>query len=219
MIFFFADNHYNSFPGREIYKQLKSDYDFNFYEDDWSAMEEKDFADKCSLLVLNMIGDTCDIPHPSALVEKQIRKYAENGGNFLLLHGSSAAFWEWDWWRKIVGFRWVRPNDPDGVVPSTHPKKAYTIEVSKCQHELCKKLKTIELPDDEIYTELEQTCPATILMQTTIEEGTFPQAYECTTKWGGRILGYLPGHKVEVTSSPEFIHNIKVLLDSLITSV
>ena len=215
MIFFFADNHYNSFPGREIYKQLKTDYDLNFHEDDWSAMEAEDFADKCDLLILNMIGDTCDVAHPSALAEKQILKYAENGGSFLLLHGSSAAFWQWDWWREIVGFRWVRPNDPDGVAPSTHPKKPYKIEVSKCQHELCKKLKTIELPEDEIYTELEQTCPATILMQTTIEEGTFPQAYECTTPWGGTILGYLPGHNVEVTSSPEFIYNIKVLLDSL----
>jgi len=218
MIFFFADNHYNSFPGREINKQLKADHNINFHEDDWSAMEAEDFADKCTLLVLNMIGDTCDIPHPSKLAEKQILKYAEKGGGFLLLHGSSAAFCQWDWWREIVGFRWVRPNDPDGVAPSTHPKKPYTIEVSKCQHELCKKLKTIDLAEDEIYTELEQTCPATILMQTTIEEGTFPQAYECTTPWGGTILGYLPGHNVEVTSSLEFIYNIKVLLDSLISS-
>ena len=216
MIFFFADNHYNKFPGREIYRQLENDYKFNFYEDDWSPMAAEDFADKCDLLVLNMIGDTCNIAHPSAAAEKQIRKYAEKGGNFLLLHGSSAAFWQWGWWREIVGFRWVRPNDPDSVPSSTHPKKPYKVEVSKCRHELCGKLRTIEFPEDEIYTELEQTCPATILMQTGIEEGTFPQAYECATPWGGRILGYLPGHEPEVTSSPEFIFNIRVLLDSLL---
>jgi hypothetical protein len=216
MIYFFADNHYDSFPGREINKQLQNDYKICYYEDDWSAMETNDFADKCSLLILNMIGTTCNLPHPSAAAEKQIRKYAEKGGNFLLLHGSSAAFWQWGWWRKIVGFRWVRPNDPDNVPKSTHPKKPYKVEVSKCRHPLCKKLKDISLPEDEIYTELEQTCPATILMQTTIEEGTFPQCYECLTPWNGKILGYLPGHFKEVTSSPEFIYNIKVLLDDLI---
>ena len=36
----------------------------------------------------------------------------------LLLHGSSAAFWHWDWWRRIVGYRWVRGNDPDGIPAS-----------------------------------------------------------------------------------------------------
>jgi hypothetical protein len=213
MIFFFADNHYDSFPGRHIYEQLKADYDISFYEDDWSVMENDDFSDKCDLLILNMIGETCDVPHPSEAAEKQIRKYAENGGSFLLLHGSSAAFWKWAWWREIVGFRWVRPNDPDNAAKSTHPVKPYRVEVAKCRHELCSKLESIDLPADEIYTELEQTCPVSVLMQTKIEEGTFPQCYECATSWGGRIIGYLPGHKVEVTSSPEFICNIKVLLD------
>lgn len=218
MLYFFADNHYDKHPGLQMHKRLRFPEPCSFHEDDWSAMEAPNFAQSCSLLILNMIGDTCDVPHPNEQAERQIRAYAEKGGSFLLLHGSSAAFWKWDWWRPIVGLRWVRPHDPDGVAASTHPVRPYQLQVSKCRHPLCRKLKPVSFPVDEIYTELEQTCPVAVLMQTTTDEGTFPQCWECTTPWGGKILGLLPGHNAEAFDAPGFMDNVMTLYQELRTS-
>ena len=133
----------------------------------------------------------------------------------LLLHGSSAAFWEWDWWRRLPGERWVRPNDPDGVEASTHPRKPYTVRISKTRHELASKLSAMELPEDEIYTNLENTCPCMRLMETHIEEGTFVQCCEAVSPWGGKVLSFIPGHDPAVTSNPVLIRNIATIMDYL----
>ncbi|MEI6424908.1 MAG: hypothetical protein WCP55_22035, partial [Lentisphaerota bacterium] len=126
MIIFAADNHYDVHPGKNIYAGLKSNYkDMVFSEDDWSVFVKNDLKNKCNLLVLNMIAGTCNIEPPNQEAESSVRAYCEKGGNILLIHGSSAAFWQWDWWRSIVGYRWVRGNDPDGVAPSTHPTRPY----------------------------------------------------------------------------------------------
>ena len=133
-----------------------------------------------------------------------------------MLHGSSAAFWQWEWWRNIVGFRWVRPNDPDGVEHSTHPNKPYRLTVSKTRHVLTKSLEEIELPADEIYINMEQVCPAMILMETHIEEGTFPQCTEAVSPWGGKLVNFIPGHAPEVTSNPKLIRNVETIIDYLL---
>ncbi len=217
MILFVADDHFNTSPGKMIYGEIKDNYDdIRFYENDWSGFVENDLAGDCDLLILNMIADTCGNPLPGPEAEEQIKKYCKKGGSMLFLHGSSAAFWHWDWWRKIVGFRWVRPNDPDGVDPSTHPKKPFKVTVSKSSHPLCAKLRDLDLPEDEIYINQQQTCPASILMETHIEEGTFPQCYECATPWGGKIIAFIPGHKPEVTTNPDLIYDVKVLIDYLL---
>lgn len=216
MIYFFADVHYNARPGAALHDLIKDAYPISFHEDRWEALEDPAFPEKCSLLILNMISGSCNIPAPSAAAEANVRKYVEQGGSLLLLHVGSAAFWHCDWWRPLVGHRWVRGEDADGFAASVHPVRPYRVEVAKCRHPLCRKLKPMDLPTDEIFIQLEQTCPTTVLMTTTTDEGTFPMAYECHTPFGGRVLGFIPGHNPEVVRLPVMVGNIRVLIDDLI---
>ena len=218
MIYFFADDHYGVHPGKVIFENLpeKLKGNIRFVENDWTLLESGDWLADCDLLVLNMIGTTCKLPHPGEGAERAVRSYCERGGNALLLHGSSAAFWEWDWWRKIVGYRWVRGNDPDGVPASTHPTKPYSLRLAKARHPLMKQLAAFDLPADEIYTELEQVSPSMVLMDTMIEEGVFPQCTETLTPWGGKFIGFLPGHAPAVTSNPALIRTVAVLIGYLL---
>jgi hypothetical protein len=213
MIYFFADNHYDAHPGAAIHDELKPSLEMSFFEDDLSALSSPNFANECELLILNLIGGTCGTQLANAEAEKSVRAYLENGRPLLLLHGASAAFWHWDWWRELVGFRWVRSNDPDGVAASSHPTRPYRLEVAKSRHPLCKLLQPIDIPEDEIYINLEQTCPVTILMSTTTEEGTFPQCHENQTPWGGKVIGFLPGHRPTVTRHPDVLRNVKALIE------
>ena len=214
---FFADDHYGVHPGKVIYENLPERLrnDIRFFENDWDVLEHSPWNEDCGLLILNMIGGTCNQPHPGPDAEKRVRAYLERGGSILLLHGSSAAFWQWDWWRDLPGERWVRPNDPDGVASSTHPRRPYKVSVSKARHVLTSRLKEMELPEDEIYINLENTCPCMRLMETHIEEGTFVQCCEAATPWGGKLVSFIPGHKPEVTSDPTLIENIATLLEYL----
>ena len=217
MIYFFADNHYDSHPGKNIFENLPADLKnkIKFFEDDWSELESSNWQDNCELMILNLIGDTCNIPHPNSNAEEKVKKYLQAGGHMLLLHGSSAAFWQWPWWREIVGFRWVRPNDPDQIPASTHPVKPYSLRICKVRHELANKLTPLDLPSDEIYTELEQVSPALILMDTAITEGVYPQCLENFTPWGGKFVHFIPGHNAEVTTSNKFIDNIVAIINYL----
>ncbi len=218
MIYFFADNHYGFYPGKVIFEHLPENIRSNtaFFCDDWDALENSDWHRKCGLLILNMIGGTCGQPHPGAEAEKRVRAYLEQGGNVLMLHGSSAAFWQWDWWRPLAGARWVRPGDPDGAVPSTHPRKPYRVTRAKTRHPLAAVLRELDLPEDEIYTELENTCPCMTIMETRIEEGTFVQCCEAVSPWGGRLVSFIPGHEQAVTSNPDVIADITAIIDYLL---
>ena len=122
MIYFFADDHYNTHAGKNIFQHLSGDLKERtvFFENDFTLLEEGSWEKTCELLVLHLIGGTCSLPHPGPGAEKAVKNYCDRGGHLLLLHGSSAAFWQWEWWRSITGIRWVRPNDPDGVERSTH---------------------------------------------------------------------------------------------------
>ena len=213
MLFFFADNHYGVNPGRGIYSALPEELRrrITFAEDDWTLLESGDWVEKCELLILDMIGDTCGVEHPGSGAEEKVRRYLEQGGNVLLLHGSSAAFWKWEWWRKIVGLRWVRPGDPDGVAPSVHPAKPFVVRPCKVRHPLMASLRELSLPADEIYISLEQVSPVTVLMETQIEEGVFPQCFENITPWGGRFCHFLPGHAPEVTGNPQVAATVSAL--------
>jgi len=217
MIYFFADDHYSVSPGKIICKNfpdevLKKTF---FSENDWTKLESGDWIGDCELLILHMIGATCGQPHPGHNAETAVKKWCENGGSILLLHGSSAAFWQWQWWRKIVGFRWVRPGDPDRVNPSKHPVKPYFVRLCKTGHALTKTLKPLSLPMDEIYTELEQVSPCTILMDTKIEDDVYPQCFETISPWGGKIVSFLPGHDPQTTSLPEVNENILAIVQYL----
>lgn len=218
MIYFFADNHYGAHPGKLIYSNLSAALkkEIIFKEDDWSLLESGEWVDSCDLLILNMIGGTCDIAHPGNGAQKAVRKYCERGGNILLLHGSSAAFWQWKWWREIVGLRWVRPGDPDKQETSTHPHAPCKVELIKSRHKLIKKLKAFELPEDEIYTELEETAPVMNLMAVHMNDSTYVQCCETITPWKGLIVSFIPGHKYECTTNPDLIYNVKVLIKYLL---
>lgn len=217
MMLFVADDHYNSFPGRNTYEMIAADYPaMKFVENDWSCFASADLAAECDLLILNMIADTCGLAIPDEKAAEAVKRYCETGKPLLLLHGGSSAFWPYDWFRESSGLRWVRGNDPDGFEASFHPHEPYCVTVSKCRHPLAKKLVPMDLPQDEIYTGLEQTRPFTILMETKISSGTFPQCTESFTRWGGRVINFLPGHLPVVTRHPAFVANVKTLINDLL---
>ena len=218
MIYFFADDHYQSHPGRNIFEHLpeKLRCRMQFFENDWQLLESGSWLADCDLLILNMIGTTCNQPHPGISAENAVRTWYEKGGDILLLHGSSAAFWQWEWWRNAVGFRWVRPGDPDEVERSVHPVRTFTTTVAKTRHPLIGKLQEFTLENDEIYIRCEQTLPMTVLMETNTDEGIYPQCVECINPYGGKQIIFLPGHRVESFENAGFIANNIALIEYLL---
>lgn len=218
MIIFAADNHYDAHPGAALSRGLMPRFDHRFMEDEWGGLADASLMSSCSLLILNLIAGTGSAPMPGSGEEQQVKAYMARGRPVLLLHGASAAFWHWTWWRPLVGFRWVRGEDPDGFQPSTHPTRPYRVEVAKCRHPLARQLRPLDLPEDEIYIRMEQTCPTMTLMETTIAEGAFPQCYVATTPWGGQVIGFLPGHRPEVAASPAVVETVSTLIRYLLPS-
>lgn len=218
MIYFFADNHFAMEPGKHLLGKFSPELRerIRFYQDDWTMLESGEWADSCELLILNMIAGTCNQPMPGPGAEKAVRRYCEKGGPILLLHGSSAAFWGWSWWRELPGLRWVRPNDPDQQIASTHPKAPCTIRVTKTRHPLAAKLRPFDLPEDEIYTALEETAPFMTLMDTVVNGETWPQCCETITPWHGRIVSFIPGHKPVCTENPDLVYNVETMVGYLL---
>jgi len=218
MIYFFADDHFNRNCGRKIFNAMPEDLKKRtvFTENRIDMLNDGAWEKDCELLILHLIGGTCGNPPASETAEKALHRYLDRGGNMLLLHGSSAAFWHWDWWRKICGLRWVRPGDPDGVEKSVHPVQPFKVNVAKCRHELCRKLLPMDLPCDEIYIHLEQTNPVTVFMETIVNGETFPQCFETVNERGGKYLTFLPGHNPEAFEVPEVHKNIAELIRYLI---
>jgi hypothetical protein len=195
MIYFFADNHFEARPGYNLYEKIKNDFEIKFYEDDITQLSNPEFPDDCSLLIINMICGIGKLPVPSAVMENNVKKYCESGKPLLLLHSGSAAFAELGWWRKLTGLRWVRENDPEGLPPSVHPVRDFSVVKKVSGHALAGKLKGFELKNDEIYTKLAKTAPVEILLETATDEGVFPMAFASRNEWGGEVIGFLPGHK------------------------
>ena len=216
-ILFAADNHYNTHPGNILFPWLAPYHSIEFREDEWSCFNEDDLSTRYALVMLNLISGSCGIPMPDPAAERRMQTYLRSGNSLLLLHGASAAFWQWDWWRALVGYRWVRGDDPDGYAPSSHPIKPYTVGVAKCRHPLCRQLREVQIPPDEMYIGLEQTRPTVTLMETTTDEGTFPMCYETATPWGGRIVGYIPGHAPDVVQLPGNVANCRTIIDYLLS--
>lgn len=216
MIAFVSDDHYGAHPGRNGFEAVSGVYpEMIFTENDWSVFTRPGFPEQCELLILNMIAGTCGVPAPDAPQADAVRAYCQSGKPLLLLHGASAAFWPFAWWRRNCGLRWVRPEDPDGVEPSCHPIEPYRVTVSKVRSPLAARLCDMTLPEDEIYTRLEQTAPLLTLMETTLSAGTFPQCVESVNEWGGRVIGFLPGHRSAVTRNETYLANLKTLIDDL----
>jgi hypothetical protein len=213
MIYFFSDNHYETRDGFCLYEKIKYDYSIKFFEDDISALAGKEFLQDCSLLIVNLICGTGKLEIPGKEIEIPLKEYCMSGRPLFLVHSGSAAFWQWEWWRKLTGLRWVRENDPEGKEPSVHPVKDFSVVPAKGNNKLIKELKGFELKNDEIYTKLEKTQPVDVLMETTIEEGTFPMAFVLKNEWGGKVLGFLPGHKPESFENAELIHDVKAIIN------
>ena len=210
MIYFFADNHFEARPGFHLYEKLKSDFDIKFFEDDISPLSKQGCLDDCSLLMINMICGIGKLPQPSPEAEAEVKKYCVSGRPLFLIHAGSAAFTQWEWWRKLTGLRWVRENDPEGLVPSVHPVQDFT--VSKTEKEVVKDLKHFTLKNDEIYTNLAQTADVDVLLETKIDGKAYPMAFISKNEWGGKVMGFLPGHKAESFDNVDMINDIRLMI-------
>ena len=210
MIYFFSDSHFDKHCGANLFNRFPAELKARtvFTENQWDILESGSWEKDCELLILNMIGTTCGQPHAGEAAEAAVKRYVERGGNILMLHGSSAAFWHWEWWRKICAFRWVRR--------SVHPVRDFTVTPAKCRHALITKLQPFTLENDEIYIRCEQTLPMTVLMETNTDEGIYPQCVECINPYGGKQIIFLPGHKVESFDNKEFIADNLILIDYLL---
>lgn len=215
MIYFFADNHFGTRAGACWNDILQGRYPIAFFEDTWSGFLEPAFMERCDLLMLHCIGGTGPAPAPGSDIEAVVHAYVESGRPLLLLHGANAAFSNWPWWRSLTGFRWVRANDPDGARPSTHPIAPCRLEPAAPDHPLGRKLTPLELPTDEIYIDLQQTGPATVLMTTRIGDRLHPQLWETTTTHGGIITCFVPGHLPEVIRLAPMLQTITTLIEYL----
>lgn len=217
MIHFFADQHYGARPGARLHACLSPSWRSRIllHEEEWDVLEEGSWRKDCQLLMLNMIGGSCHQPHPGEGAARAVRAWCENGGDLLLIHGGSAAFWQWDWWRQAMAMRWVRPEDPEGATPSFHPVHPYRVVPVEGSHPLASRLQAMELPQDEIYAGLACAPSLTVLMETRVAEGCFPQCALAPTPWGGRQLHFLPGHRPEAFQVPALVENVERCLEYL----
>ncbi|MCH6255100.1 ThuA domain-containing protein [Puniceicoccaceae bacterium K14] len=212
-ILFLGDNHYKSFGSKALAQCLEDELDLTYVEDSYGQFLEEEDLSKFDVFMISAIGDTPGSPHASEKAGERLKERLKAGASLMLFHGGSAAFWRWEWWRKIVGLRWVRPNDPVGVAASTHPVVPYALECVASEHPLSEVLQRMDTPRDELYIELEQTTDIYPLMESSYDGKTYVMAYESQADWGGKILGYLPGHDVEVASHSITVANVKAMLE------
>ena len=209
MILFLADNHYGKSPGRNLYESLCNDFDFDFFEDDLNPLCNA--ITDYSLLILNLIPDTPGSAKPDANMTRNLKIYLESGKPLLLLHGSSATLPEEEWWRDLVGLRWVRGDDPWHVDASTHPNDPFRVRKTKNSHALCERLTEFDA-DDELYINLELTSPILTLMESDWNGRSWPQCYVKSTVWGGKLCSFIPGHSKRVVKSNAVTHNVGELI-------
>lgn len=214
-LLFLADDHYQQYCAQHLMPAFEG-HQVIYALNDWSPLADPQLCQEQELLVLHMIAGTCGNPLPDERHEAQLRRWIEDARPLLLLHGSSAAFWHWPWWQDLVGWRWVRPNDPSGLPASTHPVRPYRLQRAKGRHPLIAQLQDIDLPSDEIYIELEQTCPSWILLETCTDEGTFPMAHCHQCASGSLFASFLPGHAPAVTQDPRIHRSIRCIADWLL---
>ena len=210
MILFLADNHYSNHPGRHIYEKIRGRFEIFFAEDDLSPLAED--LSQYELIVLNVIPGTPNSELPDEAMEANIKAYVDSGKPLLLLHGSSALLPHLQWWRDMVGMRWVRGTDPWGVKNSTHPNEPFEVVRTKCSHPLIEKLVDFNA-DDELYIKLEHTAPVLPLMEASWGSRSWTQCYICSTPTGGRLGAFIPGHRQDVVQSAVVIENICILIN------
>ena len=69
-----------------------------------------------------------------------------------------------------------------------------------------------DIPEDEIYTALEETAPIMTLMTAKVNGETWPQCCETVSPWKGRIVSFIPGHLPVCTENPDLVYNVELLI-------
>lgn len=203
-VIFFGDRHYDAWPCREQAAELRPLCDLVYIEEDYPALLRALAENPRAILAVNSIADTPGNPIPSPEVESHVKRHLEAGNDLWVLHGGSAAFWPWAWWRELMPLRWVRGNDPDRVAPSTHPIVPINLRPTDSALSAEFGLEPADLPPDELYIQLASQRPHETLLFATHEGVRFPQAYSGTTFWGGDLHGFLPGHSPAVLRHPAY---------------
>ena len=54
------------------------------------------------------------------------------------------------------------------------------------------------------------------MLETKIEEGTFPMAFISRNDWGGNVAGFLPGHKADAFENRSLVDNIGAIIEFLL---
>jgi hypothetical protein len=211
-----TDHHYRSHAGRELAPAFDG-HALHMHAQGWSDLPS-DWDAVTDLLVLHHIAGTAETAAEAPVdTINALRRYVDAGKPVLLLHGGSAAGWMWDWWRPLVGLRWVRPNDPESAVASIHPLLPARVVPASCRHPLAARLPSFDLPADEIYTRLEQTCPVWVLMESRSSHGVHPACHLHRRRDGGLVAGFLPGHRPEVTRHPSVRTCVRMLAEHLLS--
>lgn len=209
-LIFLTDNHANN-AARSLGDSLKDDYSIDIFESDWSTVPA-DITGYDILLVSIIAG--CDgNAQPGEELAQTVKHYLDAAKPLLILHGGSAAFPNHPWWRQLVGYRWVRKNDPAGQPASVHPIRRLEARLCDVAHPLASKLKPFTVETEEIYTQLEKTAPSVILMDCECDGRTWPQVYISKSQDGGRVAGFIPGHHASTLLMPSVQHNIRALVN------
>jgi hypothetical protein len=210
MILFLADNHFKNHPGKHIYRKIKERYDISLAEDDLSPLNED--LTVFDLIVLHLIPGTPNSNPLDTAKERHLKAYVDSGRPLLILHGSSALLPGMDWWRELVGMRWVRGGDIWGVERSTHPHDPFEVVRTKNMHPLRERLVDFSA-DDELYINLEHTSPVLTLMEANWGGRSWTQCYVKRSPAGGKVAAFIPGHRQDIVESEAVISNICTLID------
>jgi hypothetical protein len=207
MILFLADGvHHRGLTAPALSQALSLPH--SFYTGTYEPFLQ--YESECDCLLLHLIADCKGFAHAGKDVEQALQRYVASGRPIVLLHASSAAFTRWAWWRSLVGLRWVRANDPDGVAKSRHLKRPF--DVLPCSGF---ELEPMLALNDELYIDLHPEGPVEVLMQA---EG-HPQVFRAKTPQGGAILSYLPGHTPETVMRQDYQNNLVYLIKSLLHKI
>ena len=198
VIIFFADRHFGSFVGK-VQAEILSEFSRVVYiEEDYGLLVEALGEHPESILAVNAITATPGNETLPAEAEAPIKAHLERGNDLWVLHGASAAFWPWKWWRDLMKIRWVRNNDPDGAEPSWHPVEPYLLSVTEQGAVAVQSLENLKVPKDELYVALAEEPGAEVWMTASYDGHAWPQVYTFPSAWNSNVRGWIPGHDPEV---------------------
>ena len=207
MRFFLSDGvHGGGHTAKALSEQIMPHLPHIFYAGTYEPLREG--LSEASCLILHVIADHKGFGYAPDDIEPLLKNYIYEGNPVLLLHASSAAFTQWKWWRRLVGLRWVRRNDPDNRQQSRHLRFPYElIPATTKPSDLA--LKHLVIQGDEYYVDLYQEGTVDLFMHGQLKNGNqSPQVFLSHNKRQHLILSYLPGHAVSTVIHPDYTSNI-----------